>query len=279
MSDDRFSRQSFLGENSQEIIERAVIGIPGLGGGGSHIVQQLAHIGFLRYRIYDGDIAEDSNLNRLIGAKEDDPSKKTPKIEIAERTIKGLRANATVESYLCRWQEQPEPLRSCDLIFGCVDGFSERRELEALARRYLIPLIDIGMDVHCLEGEPPRMGGQVILSMPGGLCMFCLGFLNERVLAREGERYGAAGPRPQVVWPNGVLASTAVGVAVDLLTDWTRSLRDVVYLEYDGNQGTVKPHVRLEYLENNPCLHYRAEQVGDPFIAEMVFSESDHCLR
>jgi molybdopterin-synthase adenylyltransferase len=273
MSNDRFSRQSFLGDDSQEIIERAVIGVTGLGGGGSHIVQQLAHIGFLHYRNYDGDVAEDSNMNRLIGATASDPAHKTSKIEIAERMIMGLQPDAEVQSYPCRWQEQPEPLRGCDLIFGCVDGFSERRELEALARRYLIPLIDVGMDVHCVEGEPPRMGGQVILSMPGGPCMFCLDFLNERVLARDAERYGDAGPQPQVVWPNGVLASTAVGIAVDLLTDWTRSLRDVVYMEYDGNKGTVKPHIRLEYLEDSPCPHYRADQVGDPILTRFDFAE------
>jgi hypothetical protein len=267
MSDDRFSRQSFLGDTSQEIIENAIVGIVGLGGGGSHLAQQLAHVGFLNYRIYDGDIAEDSNLNRLIGAKESDVVNKTAKIEIAERLIKGLREKAVIESYPCRCQDKPEPLRGCDLIFGCVDGFTQRRELEASARRYLIPLIDIGMDVHCVGDAPPRMGGQVILSMPGGPCMSCLGFLSERVLAQEGERYGDAGAQPQVVWPNGVLASTAVGIAVDLLTNWTRSLRDVVYLEYDGNRGTIKPHVRLEYLGNRSCSHYPADQVGDPVLA------------
>lgn len=266
MSDDRFSRQSFLGPRSQEDIEKTVLGIVGLGGGGSHIVQQATHVGFRHFRNFDSDIAEDSNLNRLVGANESDPRKKTPKTLIAERIIKGLNPETIVESYPCRWQEQPEALRGCDLIFGCVDGFSERRELEALARRYMIPLIDIGMDVHCVEREPPRMGGQVILSMPGGPCMFCLGFLNERVLAQEGERYSDAGPRPQVVWPNGVLASTAIGIAVDLLTDWTKSLRDVVYLEYDGNTATIKPHVRLQYLGNAACPHYPTNEVGDPMI-------------
>ena len=124
MTDDRFSRQSFLGDDAQEIIERAIIGVAGLGGGGSHITQQLAHVGFRHYRIFDGDIAEDSNLNRLVGAEECDLEWATAKIEIAERTIKQLRPNAIVESYPCRWQERPEALRGCDLIFGCVDGFS-----------------------------------------------------------------------------------------------------------------------------------------------------------
>lgn len=276
MSDERFSRQSFLGKSSQEVIEKTIAGIVGLGGGGSHIAQQLAHVGFLNYRIYDGDITEYPNLNRLIGAKETDAANKTPKIEIAQRLIKALRKNAVVESHSCRWQDNPEPLRGCDLIFGCVDSFSERRELEACARRYLIPLIDIGMDVHCIGDEPPRMGGQIILSMPGGPCMFCLGFLNERVLAQEGERYGDAGAQPQVVWPNGVLASTAVGLAVDLLTDWTRSLRNVAYLEFDGNKSTLTPHVRIEYLEERMCPHYPTDQVGDPIIGEVVFAELEH---
>jgi hypothetical protein len=271
MSDEKFSRQSFLGKQPQQEIANALLGVVGLGGGGSHIVQQASHVGFSHFRTFDGDSAEDTNLNRLIGANQSDVRRKTPKTLIAERVIKGINPEASVESFPCRWQEEPKALRECDLIFGCVDGFSERRELEALARRYLIPLVDIGMDVHCVEGEPPRMGGQVILSMPGGPCMFCLGFLNESVLALEAERYGDAGPRPQVVWPNGVLASTAVGIAVDLLTDWTWSLRDVVYMEYDGNKGTVKPHVRLQYLDRRPCAHYPSDQVGDPSVERILF--------
>ena len=266
MADGKFSRQSFLGPKAQESIERVVVGVSGLGGGGSHIVQQLAHVGFLNYRLYDPDVVEDSNLNRLVGAVETDVTEQTPKIEVAKRVIKGLRPLANIEAYAQRWQDNPEPLRGCDLIFGGVDGFTERRELEASARRYLIPLIDIGMDVHVVGDEPPRMGGQVILSMPGSPCMLCIGFINERTLAREGERYSDAGPRPQVIWPNGVLASSAVGIAIDLLTDWTRSLRDVVYLEYDGNMSTLKPHVRLQYINDRKCPHYTLDQIGDPVL-------------
>ena len=64
----RYQRQSFLGEGSQNIIQRSKIGIVGLGGGGSHINQQAAHIGFRHFALYDPQRAEDTNLNRLIGA-------------------------------------------------------------------------------------------------------------------------------------------------------------------------------------------------------------------
>ena len=264
MTNDRFSRQSFLGQNSQSAIETATIGLVGLGGGGSHVVQQLAHVGFLDYIVYDGDAADESNLNRLVTATEVDAEKAVPKIDLVRCKILSIRSDAQVEAFPCRWQERPEALRRCDIVFGCVDGFSERRELEVACRRYLIPLVDIGMDVHLADDEAPRMGGQVILSMPGSPCMTCLGFLNEASLAREAARYGDAGPHPQVVWPNGVLASTAVGIAVDLLTDWTRSLRGPVYLLYNGNDGTVTKHPRLIYYPGGECPHFPASQAGDP---------------
>src|SRR5205814_9026266 len=48
--------------------------------------------------------------------------------------------------------------------------------------------------------------------------MKCLGFLTEENLRQEANQYGAAGGRPQVVWANGILASLAVGILVDMAT-------------------------------------------------------------
>jgi len=70
MQENRYDRQSFLGSDSQIKIEACTIGVVGLGGGGSHIVQQLAHIGFQNYVLYDVDVVQETNLNRLIGARE-----------------------------------------------------------------------------------------------------------------------------------------------------------------------------------------------------------------
>lgn len=265
MTTERYSRQSFLGSDAQNRIERAVVGVVGLGGGGSHVVQQLAHIGFQRYVLHDHDAVEGSNLNRLIGATEADGTAKQPKIEVAERLIRGLQPQAQIVSFQQRWQDEPLPLRTCDLVLGCVDGPTTRRDLEAMTRRYLIPYIDIGLDVHHANGEPPIMAGQVAVSMPGDLCLCCMGIITDAALAAEGRRYGDAGPRPQVVWANGVLASTAVGLAVDLLTNWTGSLRQAVYLEYFGNEGTVCPARRLEHVPKH-CKHYPLTNVGDPEI-------------
>ena len=261
---ERFGRQSFLGDGAQAIIERAKIGIVGLGGGGSHIVQQCAYLGFKRFRLFDADVVNESNLNRLVGAWATDVPARTPKTEVARRTINAVTSNADVGANQSRWQERPEVLRGCDVVFGCVDSFAERRELEVACRRYLIPYIDIGMDVVQIGMEPPRMAGQVILSMPGAPCMFCLGFLREELLALEASRYGTAGDRPQVVWSNGVLASIAVGIGIELLTGWTRAVSPSYYLSYDGNMGWLSPHVRLSFLTNGACPHFPLSDAGDP---------------
>jgi molybdopterin-synthase adenylyltransferase len=263
MKSERSSRQSFLGADSDERFARTVVGIVGLGGGGSHIAQQLAHVGFKRYVLFDGDTPEHSNLNRLIGATVADVEAGTPKLDIARRLILGLQPDAKIEGYPTRWQEHPEALRRCHIIFGGVDDLSGRAELEQLSRQYLAAYIDVGMDVFGKK-KPPVICGQIILSLPGEICMHCMGFITEEGLNEEGRRYGDAGGHPQVVWPNGVLASTAVGLAVELITNWTGTRRRFAYLRYDGNKMVLKPDLRTAEFEQMTCTHYPSDRVGDP---------------
>jgi molybdopterin-synthase adenylyltransferase len=268
MNSDRFSRQSFLGNDSEKSLATAKVGIVGLGGGGSHIAQQLAHAGFRQFKLFDADVIEDSNLNRLVGGTELDVAMAMPKVVIAERVIRGVAPSAHVERIQARWQEHPEALRACDLIFGNVDGYRQRGELQVCSRRYCIPYVDIGLDVADVGDEGPKMRGQVILTVPGGPCMKCVDFITDENLDEEGARYGDAGARPQVVWANGALASTAVGLGVDLLTGWTRSVPPlrVIYLSYDGNTGVFAPDKRLKYVRSVHCPHFAAEDVGDPVL-------------
>jgi hypothetical protein len=272
MRSDRFSRQSFLGEDSESIFAKSVVGVVGLGGGGSHIAQQLAHLGVGKLVLFDADKVEASNLNRLVGATEADARLGTDKITVAGKLILGISSALEVVACRSRWQEAPEELKMCDLVFGCLDGFQQRRELEEIARRFLLPYIDIGLDVHRVGAEPPRMGGHVILSMPGAPCMWCIGFLNESRLSEEAARYGDAGIRPQVVWANGVLASLAVGVAVDLLTDWTKNLQAPIYLEYDGNAGLVRVHPRVTMQPHLVAASFRCEHFSDEAIGPVRFA-------
>jgi hypothetical protein len=261
--DPRLVSQSFLGPDSDAILPGIEAGIVGLGGGGSHVAQQLAHVGVGKFVPVDHDIIEEKNLNRLVGGTTADVEAKRAKVEIAERVIKGVNPNAQVEACRMRWQEALPALRRCDVIFGCVDSYRERDELERFTRRFLISYIDLGMDVH-KAADGYSLGGQTVLSSPGGPCLRCLGILTEERVAREAGQYGQAGARPQVVWANGVLASLAVGLFVQLLCPWHGAPQASACCEFDGNRHRVETY-RMDHISGIRCRHFDAADAGDAF--------------
>jgi molybdopterin/thiamine biosynthesis adenylyltransferase len=263
MSDTK-SRQAFLGSNSDSIFASCKIGIVGLSGGGSHEAQQLAHIGFLNYVLIDPKKMKMKHLHRLVGGTCEDVEKNSPKVAIAERGIKSIRPNANVEVIEDTWQNAQLSLRDSTAILGCVDSYSEREQLDRFCRRFLIPYIDIGMDVLSF-GNGFQIVGQVAMSSPGHACLRCMAIINDLNLKNEAAEYGAAGPRAQVVWPNGVLASSAVGLLVQLLCPWHKTSSASAYLEYNGNYSTVAPSPRMEHIINEMCPHYSVKDLGDPF--------------
>ncbi len=262
----RLDRQSFLGSDSDAILRETTLGLVGLGGGGSHMVQQFAHMGVGGYVTVDPDSIDETNTNRLVGGTMEDARKETPKVVIAERTIRGLQPDARITPIKDTWHNATDALKRCDIIVGAVDSFMEREQLERFARRHLIPYIDIGMDIH--EPRPGHflIAGQVILSLPGHPCLRCCGFINDERIGREANNYGAAGGRPQVVWPNGVLASAAVGLVTQLITPWFPLHPGFIYLEYDGNKGTVVSSAHMKSLHGVVCPHHPCDETGDALL-------------
>ena len=259
----KHDRQSFLGPDSEQHLASITVGILGLGGGGSHVVQQLAHLGVGGYVIADPDTIDETNLNRLVGGTRGDIDAKELKIRIAERAIRSVLPNARISAHAKPWQEIASELKHCDVIIGGLDSVIAKDEADRFGKRFLIPYIDMGMDVHKL-GNHFLIAGQVVLTLPGGPCLRCMGVVTEAALATEAQLYGAAGGKPQVVWPNGVLASTAVGLFTQLVCPWHDKPMDAAYLEYDGNKHTVSPSMRLAAMANRPCNHYATHETGDP---------------
>lgn len=261
------SRQSFLGPHSDRDLAETRVAIVGLGGGGSHMAQQLAHVGVGSFRLIDPQEIEASNLNRLVGATQADVDAKRPKVEILRRLVRSIRPDASVEIAQQTWQEADRLIRDAHILFGCVDGYQQRDFLESAARRYALPYIDIGMDVTEVAAGHYALAGQVIVSRPGSPCMRCLGFLTPERLAREEDDYGDAGINPQVVWANGTLASLAVGEFIKMRTPWLPTDEPYVWLEFDGNSQTVSKSRQPQYRPiPETCPHHGgSDGLGDPF--------------
>lgn len=251
----RNSRQLFLGDRSEQMLGNTVVAVLGASGGGSPIAQQLAHVGFGTVHVIDPASAEEHHTHRLIGVSRAAVTHRWKKVRVVERLMRRVFPEGNVITHPCKWQEVHEVLRTCHLVFSCLDGYLARDELERYVRRYQVPLIDIGMDVSQHESGY-AIHGQAILSMPGSHCMRCFGFIRDELLAKEARRYGNAGVNPQVVWPNGALASAAVGMAMSLLLPWHQQLEVAPYLVYDGNRMQVMPSPRLEHVVEIPCSHY-----------------------
>lgn len=263
----RNASQSFLGKYSEQTLNRLRVAVIGYGGGGSHLCQQLAHIGIGEIISADDALTKHRNLNRLVGATAKDAEIKTPKVNIAKRLVRGVSPTTNLLAFQSKWQLVADSLKSCHVIFGAVDSYRDRDELERFSRRHLIPYIDIGMDILQYQNGY-AIGGQVILSMPGQLCLRCFGFLTEARLAEEAKNYDQAGARPQVIWPNGVLASLAIGLFMQIVTPWNDRPLTSSYIEFDGNNNTAQVSNRQQAAQkhNFTCQHFSAHFVGDPFL-------------
>jgi hypothetical protein len=260
--DERYSRQDFLGPAAQPIIRSVRLGFVGLGGGGSHLVQQAAHIGVQEAIFCDAQRIERTNLNRLVGATVADVRRRRFKTAIAARVFRGLQPEARLDDRPLTWQDKIEALKACDLIFGALDGFAARRDLEAFCRRYLIPLVDVGMIVIRPPQRLPEIRGQVIASVPAGLCMHCLQFLTTKNLAEDTQRYDTT-LEPQVVWSNGVLASTAMGMAMALLSGWSGAEHPLCRIDYQGSTLAMTPSNFVKALGDRPCPHFPLREIGN----------------
>lgn len=260
----RSIRQSFLGEHSDDRLQQTTIAIIGASGGGSPTNLLTSHVGFGTTHIFDPDFAEEHHRHRMVGITPAAVKHKWSKVRVAQRLAKLANPEGRFVPHPYSWQSAHEVLRTCDIVFSCVDGYVAREEIERYLRRFHVPLIDIGMDV-IKHDSGHQICGQVILSMPGQHCMRCYGFLRDDLLAREAAKYGAAGENAQVIWPNTTLASAAVGMAVSLLLPWHEGISAPPYLVYDGNRMELGPSPRLQHLEGIACPHYgEGTSFGDP---------------
>ncbi|MCC5611711.1 ThiF family adenylyltransferase [Nostoc sp. CHAB 5834] len=254
--------RAFGAENESRLDDVTIV-IAGLGGGGSHVAQQAAHVGVGGFILIDDDVINETNLNRLVGGTYADVENKMRKVDIAARMIRAVNPTARITPIARKWQNALDEIRHGDVVFGCLDSVTAKDQLEDLSRRLLMPYIDQGMDVH--EAGPGFIvAGQVVLSVPGAPCLRCLGIVTDEALEIEGRNYGAAGGKPQVVWPNGVLASTAVGLFMQLLLPWNSPVTMGQCLEYDGNTHTIHPSDRMRILRSRPCPHRSVSDLGDP---------------
>lgn len=243
-----FDRQVMLvGTDGQNLLRMSTLGVIGLGGGGSHIVQQAAHMGFGRLVLVDPDRVDETNLSRLIGAGPMDVGRL--KTEVMTDLVRRINPHVTVVS--C-----PENIpsaksialvKTCHVLISAVDSYTARNEVQRVAWRHALPLIDIGFGATSRGEGPSRRvdsaAGHVHVYLPGGPCMWCSDLVSEAKLAEErgghSVPYVEGVPAPQVIHFNGVLASQAMVEAVQVITGFLSGPGRTSFLMYRPVTGEV----------------------------------------
>ena len=245
----RYDRQiRAFGVNGQGTLESMRVGIVGLGGTGSLVLQQLVHLGVRDFLLIDPDTIEETNLNRLIGATESDVGRS--KVTTAETWSRKINSKVKIEA------RQESVLRAMvarllvdtDFTFCCTDSHGSRAVLNQLAYQYLLPMIDMGVVIAATNNIITHVAGRVQMLAPGLACLTCGNLLDAEMVRRDmltdferqADPYipGQQEPAPATISLNSSVASLAVTMFLNSALGIPGEAR---LLNYNAMLGTVRP--------------------------------------
>lgn len=223
------ARQELLwGQKGQDSLRGSHVSIVGCGGTGSHVAAQLAHLRVGRITLIDHDRLEDSNLSRVIGSSPADVGRFKVDVlaDFCRRINPDIHITAVPGSVL---DVNPAHYIDADVVVCATDAHGSRSLLTEGSAQYLVPVVDLGVEVDPTDHNF-RAGGGVRVLRPGHGCLWCAGTLSaalvreeyftdpERDLERQrGYLRGSDEAAPSVVALNGVVSSLAVLEVCQLL--------------------------------------------------------------
>lgn len=248
---ERYDRNIRLfGENGQKRLRQIKVSVVGVGGLGTHVIQQLAHLGVGDITLIDSEKLDTTNLNRYVGTRPDYVGRR--KVDIGAQLINSIDQKIKVKTVYNSLVDKNafNSVKEADYVFGCLDCEGARLILNELCLAYNRPYFDLASEID--PSSPPSYGGRVCFVSNFTGCLHCLGELDssEASLALAGpsqrderkaiygvdsEHLGAAGPA--VVSINGVIASLAI---TEFMADATGLRQANTLIKYYGEQGTVR---------------------------------------
>jgi molybdopterin/thiamine biosynthesis adenylyltransferase len=253
----------------RQILRGSVVAVTGLSGGGSQVAAHLAAMGVGEIIGIDPQCVDRSNMlatphlgwiEAKLGIHKVTAARWRAWLTNRQTKFTGLRASLPEPAAL-------EALKRADIIVGCVNNLHARADLNEIAWRHCIPLVDIGMRITTdSSGRLTGVPGQRSTVLPGGPCLWCTDFLTDEKLRGETGGRGRSylqGPNDRdalVSCFNGVLAGEAAAEVLRLLSGLggDRDMR----LQYDGQEGVLRPMVVKPRKDCPLCTDALA--AGDP---------------
>jgi molybdopterin/thiamine biosynthesis adenylyltransferase len=212
-----------FGDAGQAILRSLNVAVVGAGGGGSMLVEQLAHLGVGAITVVDYDVVKEINLSRIVGSTPADVGIK--KVDVLRRLVSSIDSAVCftgIDGDIANLSVAQKLLR-CDFIFLATDTITSRLVFNSIVHRYLIPGVQIGAKIDTDKaGRISEIYVAVRPVLPDSGCLECNSLIDPMALQRESrtdEEQAAQNylnepdvTDPSVISLNGLAASHAVNV-------------------------------------------------------------------
>ncbi len=217
----RYERQLIIpqiGHEGQKKLEQSTVTVIGTGGLGSPVLTYLTSAGVGTIRIFDDDVASESNLNRQFLHNTEDVGKL--KTLSAKEKLSQLNPNVNLVLFNIRLETEnvEEYIAGSDVVVDCVDNIVTRMTVARACIKLDIPLVEGG--VYGFSGYVMDIGRE----FP---CLSCLGYDN--VIPKT--------PIPVLGVTAGVIGCMQANECIKLLLGIGEPLYGRM-LSYDGLRGT-----------------------------------------
>ncbi len=147
-----------ISRQEQQILADKRVLVAGCGGLGGYVIENLGRVGVGHLRIVDGDVFEESNLNRQLLSSHINLGK--PKVLAAKQRMQAVNPQIEVEGFQTRItaENASELMQGCDLVVDCLDNISSRKNLQAACEETGLALV---------HGAVAGWRGQVCVILPG----------------------------------------------------------------------------------------------------------------
>ncbi len=255
-------------DHLRRIMHDQCVVVVGLGGLGSVIAENLVHSGFHHLHLIDHDRVEMTNLNRIVGATASDAEANRPKVEVVQGHLSRINPNARIEAHALAIADDAvlPALAQADWIVLATDNHASRFKTQAIALRFGIPLLSVGVNISVVDGRITDMSGEIIVVRAGDkLCLNCLGRIAPTRIAAEtidglgaelaqrGYVSGREVKEPAVKTLNSLLGALAVDA---LLNQYTQRQAHFPVLVYENNaMPRIYPETESVAQRRKDCFH------------------------
>ena len=176
-----------FGEGTYRMLRNLRIAVAGCSGTGSQIIEQLIRLGVSELVLIDDDRVEDKNLNRITNVTALDAKNKAFKVDALKLNIDRLGLGTKITSVANNLfnTDTINELKTCDVIFGCLDSLSGRDLLNRLATYYTIPYFDLGVKLTSVNGSIESVSGGIHYLQPGKNSLLERGVYTDEELRSE----------------------------------------------------------------------------------------------